>query len=1165
MKAKEQARQQNVMQSQAVADAQSQLSQAQTVEEYETIYKGLSPLQQSAFPTPDEIRAQQQQQRELAVGEIQTRIEEKRAGIAKEQAYIDKERSRDNPNKRANIKSSEEDIEDYNNEISKLQEGLDRIQKGENIEAGAVFDYASNYTRYRSDVREGKKRARDAQAKELKPTDEGFTFTGVVQESFKGKPQGTSYFVGGKKVSQKDFMSSYDIYLEPSKQQPVKLVVAKGTDINKLRQDEQEQREASATTYLSNFSSKVSAPPAEDKAGALTKAGRFLKTIYTLSPFGTGVKVDEETNKARETGAGRFLSLLTYGEASSALASERKRKTEAETQISLIEELNTLVEGAPEDIKPEVQAQGFKLLESRGITTIPGEDLGGEPGTVLFASEALKPSTSFDAYQIEKEDALEQRALAGEDIPGIFINKGLSQNFTVPTRSTIIQAGSYDPFSYQTSPSERVTNVRKGLLYTRIFSTKATEVYGSGKLLEVAGVALFKGGKYFYDALGGGARITELVIKSERAGVAVLESAPQRSEFVTSLIGKGRRTIVAGSLGLYATSRAGSFLLEPRTPAERKEFILKTGGEVFGIGSLLGEGAINRANAQRVNLAIQRENERRIALAEAKKLASARAVAGSRSEIGFTEVGTGRTFFNQRTLESLGGQYAKLSGLSKEDSIQKIIEASVGKQTVVVGSALDARSATVFNRYSFASTTRDGQRAKTLTFDFNLDKAGVPRNVRVKTTVAGDQFAITNVFSKARARPGKANIDEFKLDETVVSKLSDVTRVDEGAKQITRYGVEDRLVRSRPYGNDRLTGKELLEVGFENVDEAYLAKVFESATKTRKTGTFMNVRVEGQKLDDFDFVNLDNEDVLRIAQGARVGKEGEFVFLQKGIGKRSVATFNLKPEQYADLGDFDKAVARALRKKSGTVVVDDLAEAGAGKLLVTEQGTVQVNTGFPASQANVRLADLGVQVPTVSPPAVRAPVKINAVKAVENEVAVFGTQTKGALDLRIGEDQFFGLKSDLKSRSALLNAVRQALGQQQQQKQVAKSAQKTSATQRLLQLQNVLLRTPRTPKITTTRTPTPTRAPKIDLPDFDQEVFEKVRKRGKKSRQAKELQYSQDFTSRILETPVQELSAKEIEKLVKKTQTGFEARPAVVLKGSSQARATKSLRKLLNQ
>lgn len=1303
LRSRYQAQRQSVEQQQAIQEAQDKLSQAQTVEEYENIYSKLSPLQKSAFPTPEDLRAKQQGERNLSIGEINTRIEEKRAGITKEQEYIKRQQEKSDPRRRENIQSSEDDIEDYNNEISKLQEGLGRIEAGENIETGAVFEYASDYARYRSDRREGKRRSKDEALKELKPKAEGFDFTGTVQESFKGKSQGTQFFIGGSQVSQKDFMKSYDIYLEPSGKKPIKLVVTRGTDITKFDEQQQQARETSAQTYLQDFSSKVQSP-AEQKQGffariANTRIGKGLVTLYTASPFGTGIKVDEQTNIARETGSGKFLSLLTYSEASRGFEKERKRKSEAEKQVSLIEELNTLIEGAPEEIKPEVQAYGFKLLGRRGIKTIPSEELGGEPGTILFASEALKPGKSFDAYQIEKEDELEKRALAGEKITGIFISDTVPQKFSVPTRSTTIAEGSFDPFSYETPSAQRLTNVRKGFLYGRIASTKLLEVYGSGKLLEKAGVAVFQGGKYIYEGLGGGLRISELIIKSERTGVAILETAPERSALTKFTIEKGRRTLLAGGLGIYATSRIGSYLNEPRTEAERKEFLLKVTGESFGIGALFGQGAYNKVVNRRINLAIERENLRRIVLAEEKRIASGRAMTGSRSDIKFVEVGQGKTFFQQRQLSELGGQVSKLSGISQEEAITKILEASVGKQTVIVQSALSGKAPTFFNRYSTAISSRTAEGAKTLTFDFNLDKAGKLRNLNVKTTVAGEEYALTNILKKVRARKGKANIEEFQLQETVVSKLSNVRQAEQGSAKITYFNIEDRLVKYQPYGKTRLRGKEVMDIGFQDLDESYMAKLFESATKTRKSGTFMNVRVEGQSYSKlnilerpdveivpgltkrtgdlgnyntrlnriqidkdlmknpkefeetlrhelghassirsgalknyFDqriaknpytgkeravnpegsaeaykkflkeiYVDLPeayatNEDAIaelmaevygntklartsgifssrsvkRISENAlffnnvpvSIGREGEYVFLQKGFGKKFVPTFNLKPEQYAELGNFDKAIERALRRRSSSPTVFDDVIEGSGQMQISQQ-----TFGTQATQGAVKLSDLGVQVPTVAPPSVRTPSTLTFDKAIDNQLGSFGSASRGAVRSSSAQRQPIASKSEQRNRSKLLNAVRQALGQQQQTRQQTGTAQKTTAKQRFLQLTGGTFNVPGTPRITIPKTPTPTtpRITAIALPDFDQEIFERVRKRAKRKKQEKVLSYSEDFTSKIVGFPTQELSQTQINKLVRKTQTGFEIRTPVVLKGSTQSKASKALRRLLAQ
>jgi hypothetical protein len=124
--------------------------------------------------------------------------------------------------------------------------------------------------------------------------------------------------------------------------------------------------------------------------------------------------------------------------------------------------------------------------------------------------------------------------------------------------------------------------------------------------------------------------------------------------------------------------------------------------------------------------------------------------------------------------------------------------------------------------------------------------------------------------------------------------------------------------------------------------------------------------------------------------------------------------------------------------------------------------------------------------------------------------------------------------------------------QQQQQQQVQQTLQ-----QQLQQQVQI------TPNIIPTPTPTPVSPPVVDLPGFQLEFFEKVRKKADRKRSGKDLAYVQDFTSKVVGFKPIEVSEEEAVKLAQKVQTGFEIRQPIIVRRNNKD--AKRLKKLLSQ
>lgn len=215
----EQRQEQQQRQQQEIDDAKAKLSQAKTQEEYAQIYGNLSPFQKSAFASPSELKAKQEQQRQQDISFLDVKIAE---GQAKLQQY---QQNLESANTSEQSYTADAELQRQDAYVRALTESRSRLQKGENLGINEIFDYANALSDYAYQRRTSKYASKEYLKKSQSNLNKGSqipasTFTGVVQEfDVKGKKEtlsGTRFFVGGEQVAEKEFSTQYNVVSTPS-------------------------------------------------------------------------------------------------------------------------------------------------------------------------------------------------------------------------------------------------------------------------------------------------------------------------------------------------------------------------------------------------------------------------------------------------------------------------------------------------------------------------------------------------------------------------------------------------------------------------------------------------------------------------------------------------------------------------------------------------------------------------------------------------------------------------------------------------------------------------------------------------------------------------------------------------------------------------------------
>lgn len=189
-----------------IEDAQSKLSNAESLEEYEKIYSTLTPFQQSAFKSPEQIKQDLAVERQSTISKIDEQL---RIARERQQAEIIKMGASDRTAEQE--KRADARVQFYEGQIQGLQKVRARVEGGENL----TYDQALDYANALGESRESRRREKLARGKEPEAPKPLGTFTGVVRQFqvVDGKEElvGARFFVKGVPATYKDFSQKVNV------------------------------------------------------------------------------------------------------------------------------------------------------------------------------------------------------------------------------------------------------------------------------------------------------------------------------------------------------------------------------------------------------------------------------------------------------------------------------------------------------------------------------------------------------------------------------------------------------------------------------------------------------------------------------------------------------------------------------------------------------------------------------------------------------------------------------------------------------------------------------------------------------------------------------------------------------------------------------------------
>lgn len=248
-------------QRQQISSAQQKLSQAQTIQEYENIYQGLTPFQQTAFKSPSSIRESDLQTRNTTVSKIDARIEQARLKQNEQQKILNRART-DSESRSADAK-----IQYYAGLIKGLREGKSKVQSGQNITYDKILDYAeqiadskeqqrlSSRTEKRLAEEREKEARRKFQEEQGQSVAQGYDFTGTVTQYQGGQVVGYKQFEGGREVGEVSLQGNRAV-ISPLSTSDFK-TEAQATGVEKIRNLQEGESKAGQQRKVVEFSQDI--------------------------------------------------------------------------------------------------------------------------------------------------------------------------------------------------------------------------------------------------------------------------------------------------------------------------------------------------------------------------------------------------------------------------------------------------------------------------------------------------------------------------------------------------------------------------------------------------------------------------------------------------------------------------------------------------------------------------------------------------------------------------------------------------------------------------------------------------------------------------------------------------------------------------------------------
>lgn len=1121
---------------------------------YENIYAGLAPELKQFFAPPEQLKEERSQRIQTNISRVDERIEMAKIRLRElDEKYQQRKQElqewwqrksskyRDDPRNRENYKQNlrdlendyEEDTEQQRGIVEGLSKGKGELSSKKDIDFDAIVAYANDLGNYYQERKEARNENREAERRALKELEQrnkeaqakGFTMTGTITESFvdpktkKETVQGVRYYLGGAQVSPQEFGKKFDIYQKPSGDQ---LILPKGTDLSKLSSKQLEtlfpvefaQAKTEEAKRLTAFEKSVETLPVSEQATPETpKKSTFRKILDTAGDALSGFFLKSTVG----LGTRGFVSGEPTGLTGDELALKREEALDKTTFFGFTR--GELVRGQP---APE---RSFKLSQLFGLGTPSLIDISG---------------TQFAGYQLSKEIresgevTIAQGKLDVQNIEGgagrletintevIDLNKQVEEGKISPEtaqqRFADLETKRFEVFKDLSSKGIRteIETDAEGM-QTLTFTSKALETDlapASVKLLRQAT------GLQKVQLISGGLATEAL----EFGTIGLITGGTGASAKVGLLVTKLPKAIQIGALTVAGGAILANIGVSGYKGSQRGEEagIGRVGGALLGAGipivqttafaggSYVGSKLYTESIISKVQKGGFTKPVQEKIIIEGKEIKYPAQVRGGRTD--FTQQGDFTRVIQGDKLRT------KIPGTDIQiETAGKIKGAFVGREGRSLGesvSTITGKQAGAFKGQKTLSRALyfDNAEGKTAIVTFTKTQKGV-RVDQFLTGTKANQFKVL----EETAQGGKTVFIDFNR---YVSRVGDPIYVKGGS-------LSDASIKST---FNRFIGKDQLFSGFADDLAPYslgrTQQVISISPKVAKGATYdfgggaVKVLSETDKFQTFASVGSSRTartDVLKDLIKQISKQEGGFAMFTKGfaMGKRGQVAFPTftKPETVAPT-------------------------------------TIKIPSSVFDQDQFLQISPLISELT----PTIRSALATNALLGT-GVLAGFASGTK----IRQRDRQELNQRILQMQLQNLAQIQVQTPTQQQQQKQ--QQQQQQSLQQQLQQQQ---IQVPQIPGFTTPVTPVTTPA-FPGIPDFDLEFFDAVKKKAGKKRQRKDLAYVQDFTSKVVGFQPVEVSEKQAMKLARQTQTGFEIRMPIVIKGSSQSKDARRLKKLLAQ
>lgn len=1114
-----------------IKEAQDKLSQAKNADEYERIYNTLSPFQQSAFTSPNQLRSQQDAQRQETISKTENRIQELKNQQAEEQRLFEQ---RGNPggDERRDFNYR---IEDLNTQINALNEAKGKLNQGSNLDYDSVVSYANDKVSYQQINRESRAREREQTTKSLDQRNaenqlKGFTFTGTVQESFvkdgKETPQGTTFYLQGKEVSGQDFSKQFDIYSKPSGAQ---VIFAKGTDLAKLSPAQEKVAFPEAEGRESSFKSQVESFPVTEQQGSLPPKSTLRKILDTSGDVLSGLFL--------KSSVGLGLRGVATGEPTGLSAEELRAR-----RADVLQKKYTPYYGVS-GFSDTPLLKGIKL--SKDIRE--SGELAVAQGNVDYANikEGSSKLTSLNDSVIEINRQLQEKSITNEEAQSKFsqiqqqqlqifqdlASKGIKtkitttpegqQNISFTSKATetdLTPAGF--KLLKDSSPSERA------LLYTGAIASQGAEfgVIGlaTGGLGIQANVASFFGKYYVPTLVLGGAGL---------GGYVGYESNGVKG----AVLGAGAGAALGGLLSIAPT-------LLPKTTKV---------GLVF-----LGSGVIGTTVGLAGLRAIPLGAEAGLGKIESVFAGTALPVTG----IAAFTVGSslGNQIYQERVLDRF-----REGGFSRAVNEEKVIN---GKKFNLPAQRRVGQTKFADNEKTYTEIAQtDKLREKIPGTDIRIDTEGKIKGVFSEKIGQSMGESVTKVTGKdARVFAGKSTPSRTfyfdKDDETAIVSISKVR----GGVQVNEFRSKT-LLNELKVLQEGTSGQKTIVIDFnrltEKVGEPFNIKGLSLSDNSVKA--ILQNRIDLNRIftpfpgEDKLYTVANTKQLIRIDPKTNIARYEFGDDLSDEV--MQFQTFRSIGQTRAVRADALKSIINQITKDQGAAVfTKNLISDKGGQVFLPQFTEPRTLTGTKTFTSPRSILSQDIAFTSAAP--LRFQLE-DVIKSALLTNALAGTSVLTSAGVLLGSRnlQVNNQKSlQLQLQNLKLNQVEDQVTNQRQSQN-----QQQINLQQLIQSQNQVTTQTNFPGNPPPNNPSRFAMP--DMPGFNFDEVSKVRRKVKKKRSKKELFYVQDFTSKVLDSPNIEVTPEQAVRLALRTNTGFESRPGIVIKGSQQAKASKALRRLLAQ